>query len=104
MAENTITEIIKFLKTLLNESGISVEKIAVFGSYKKGNYTDQSDLDLIIISKDFNGKDIFERSGMTMDAEIKTLRKFMIPLDILKMTHEEYDDSIASKRFETELV
>lgn len=104
MVENTITEIIQYLKRSLFESGLSVDKIAVFGSYKKGNYSDQSDLDLIIITNDFSGKDIFERSEMTMDAEIKTLRKFMVPLDVLKMTHEEYEDSMASKRFETELV
>jgi predicted nucleotidyltransferase len=104
MVENSVTEIIQYLKNSLFENGLSIDKIAVFGSYKKGNYTDQSDLDLIIITDDFSGKDIFERAEMTMDAEIKTLRKFMIPLDILKMTHEEYDDSMARKRFETELV
>ncbi len=104
MVEKTITEIIQYLKQALIENGLFIDKIAVFGSYKKGNYTDQSDLDLIIITDIFRGKDIFERSEMTMDAEIKTLRKFMIPMDVLKMTNEEYDESLASKRFETELV
>lgn len=104
MVENAIIEIIQYLKRSLFDNGLSVDKVAIFGSYKKGNFTDQSDLDLIIVSDDFEGKDIFERSEMTMNSEINTLKKFMIPLDVLKMTHKEYGDSIVNKRFETELI
>ena len=39
-----------------------------------------------------------------MDAEIKTLRKFHVPLDVLKMTSKEYQKAISNKRNFTELV
>ncbi len=104
MVEKSIASIIRYLKSSLSENGVIIDKIAIFGSYKKGNYTEHSDLDLIIISDAFYKKDIFERSEMTMKAEIMTLKKFMIPMDVLKMTSEEYEISLASQRFEAELV
>ena len=53
---------------------------------------------------DFENKDVFQRSKMTMEAELKTLRKFMIPLDILNMTLEEYRKVVANKRFQTHVL
>jgi len=46
----------------------------------------------------------FERSDLTMDTEIKALRKFHIPMDILKMTDEEFNQSIQNKRFYAQLM
>lgn len=53
---------------------------------------------------DFENKDVFQRSKMTMEAELKTLRKFMIPLDIFNMTLEEYRKVVANKRFQTHVL
>ncbi|MCD4788725.1 MAG: nucleotidyltransferase domain-containing protein [Bacteroidales bacterium] len=78
--------------------------MALFGSVLKGINTDDSDLDLIVISDDFKGKSIFERSKMMMEAEFYLLRKYNIPLDILNMTQEEYQESIDNRRFESQLV
>jgi len=41
---------------------------------------------------------------MTMEAELKTLKKFMIPLDILNMPLEEYRKVVANKRFQTHVL
>lgn len=46
----------------------------------------------------------FERSDLTMDTEIKALRKFHILMDILKMTDEEFNQSIQNKRFYAQLM
>jgi len=64
----------------------------LFGSFFTGTATPQSDIDIAIISKDFAGKNIFERALMTKDAEIKTVRKFKVALDVLTLTPEEYRD------------
>ena len=51
---------------------------------------EDSDIDLIVISADFRDKDIFERSKLTMAPEIRTFKKFKVPMDILNMSPEEY--------------
>jgi len=77
----------------------------LFGSQAKGKATRESDIDVVIISEDFRNKDIFERAAMTKDAEIRTLKKFMIPLDIVTLTPEENNASlIAAYAREAEVV
>jgi len=70
---------------------LKVTRIIVFGSQAKGKTTEESDIDIIIVSEDFNRKNIFKRADMTKDAEIRTIKKFMVPLDIITMTPEEYE-------------
>lgn len=91
MAEKTVVEAIKFLEKCLKEKGLNISKIILFGSQAKGESTAESDIDVLIISNDFRGKDIFERAALTKDAEIMTIKKFMIPLDIITMTQEEFE-------------
>lgn len=90
MDQAAINEIVKFLKESLIQSGIKVESIALFGSALSGEIRGDSDIDLIVISADFRDKDIFERSKLTMEPEIRTFKKFKIPMDILNMSPEEY--------------
>ena len=80
------------MKDDLQQTGLNVEKIIIFGSQVVGNYKFDSDIDVAIISNDFKNKNIFERARLTKDAEIKTIRKFVIPLDIVTMTPEELAD------------
>ncbi len=91
MTENKVEEAIKFLERCLKEKGLKVSKIILFGSQVKGKTTEDSDVDILIISEDFRGKDIFERARLTKDAEIMTLKKFMMPLDIVTLTSEEFE-------------
>ena len=91
MAGRSIDNVIKFLEQSLKDEGLNISKIVLFGSQSEGKATDESDIDVAIISRDFYNKDIFERSNMTMKAEISTLKKFMIPLDIITLTPDEFD-------------
>ena len=50
-----------------------------------------SDIDLVVVSDDFRGKNIFKRVALIKEPEIKTIRKFMIPLDIITLTPAEYE-------------
>lgn len=89
MAKKTVKRAITFLGQCLKQKGLSVEKIILFGSHAHGAATEESDIDVVIVSKDFRNKDIFERATLTMEAEVSTIKKFMIPLDIITMTPEE---------------
>lgn len=104
MAETAINEIVTFLKNGLLAHGINVQSIALFGSGLSGTIAPGSDLDLIIISDDFKNKDLFERSGMTMKPEVAALKKFMVPMDILNMTLEEYNNAVLNKYYMTKIV
>jgi uncharacterized protein len=91
MDQNSINEIVSYLKESLVASGINVNCIALFGSAVSGELTASSDLDIIIVSEDFRHKDIFERAKITMKPEVMTIKRFRVPLDILNMTLEEYN-------------
>jgi predicted nucleotidyltransferase len=71
---------------------LNVSKIVVFGSQARRTATEESDIDIAIISEDFTKKNIFKRANLTKDAEIRTIKKFMVPLDIITLTPEEYDN------------
>lgn len=90
MDQAAINEVIDFLKRSLLHYGIHVDSIAMFGSALNGNMDKDSDIDLIIISRDFQNLDMFERARMTMKPEMDTLRKFRIPMDIINLSPEEY--------------
>jgi uncharacterized protein len=64
----------------------------LFGSFGRGTASSTSDIDIAIVSGDFAGKNIFERALLTKDAEIKTVRKFKVALDVLTLTPDEYRD------------
>lgn len=86
-------EIIKIkikLKTLLQERGIGIEKIVVFGSYAKGKEKEYSDIDIIIVSKDFREKDIFQRVELTRGIHRKLIDEIMKPFDIMYYSDEEW--------------
>ena len=92
MVKKSTLKAVAFMKERLQQTGVNVQKIIVFGSQVNGKYKAGSDIDIIVISNDFNNKDIFKRARLTKEAEIMTIRKFMIPLDIITMTPEELAD------------
>ena len=94
MAKRKVKAAIKFLERCLKEGGVTPSRIILFGSQAKGKATKESDIDVVIISEDFRSKDILERAAMTKDAVVRTLKKFMIPLDIVTLTAEENNTSL----------
>lgn len=104
MDKTTIKQIINALRSALEQSKVRVDSIAIFGSALTDSMSQESDLDLIIISKDFEGKDIFERTMMTMQAETAIMKQYIIPMDILNLTPEEYKDRKSIGFFETKII
>ena len=104
MDKETVKEVIGFLKQSLIKYGIHVDSIALFGSALTGIMDKDSDIDLIIISSDFINLDLFERAKMTMKPETETIRKFKIPMDILNLSPDEYNDSNLKMYYQTQIV
>ena len=104
MDKATIDEVIGFLKQSLIQNGIHVDSIALFGSALTGNMDKDSDIDLIIISSDFVNLDLFERAKLTLKPETETLRKYKIPMDIINLSPDEYNESNLRIFYQTKIV
>lgn len=58
---NVIEAIRKFVEGL-EERGIRVEHVYLYGSYARGTWLKTSDVDLIIVSRDFEGDPIHQEA------------------------------------------
>ncbi len=90
MAKSKAVAAVRYFEERLKAKNVSVSKIILFGSQARGNATQESDVDIVVISRDFEKRDIYKRLELIKDAEIATIKKFMIPLDIIMMTPEEF--------------
>ncbi len=61
MVEATIRRIIDNFTRLLREHHIKYEYIVLFGSYARGDYRQDSDLDIAVISSQFGNNRLLER-------------------------------------------
>ena len=95
-------EIIAYFHAALHRHGVPCN-IALFGSFLHGNYHAESDLDMIIISEKFEGKELLERLDLTRLAEREVMKKYIVPMDVLKKTPQEYNDP-QRKMFESKIV
>jgi predicted nucleotidyltransferase len=93
MDKATINNVVLYLHKMLENNGLKDSRIALFGSALTGNMHENSDIDMIVVSKKFENKDIFERINMTLKAQLDVQRKFIVPMDILLKTPEEYEYS-----------
>ena len=92
MDRERIKQAAELIKSFLKNRNITVNRIIAFGSYVKGNYTKDSDLDIAIISKDFNGKDIFQKAEMLKGLKWSLVEKFMLPFDIIPVSLKEWQE------------
>jgi predicted nucleotidyltransferase len=99
MVDTTVIKAVKYFEEILREKGLNISHLIIFGSSSTGSATTGSDIDLAVISDDFKGKDLITRVLLTKDAELNTIRKFKVPLDIITLTPEEFDavDSVLLK-------
>jgi len=99
MVDTTVIKAVKYFEEILREKGLNISRLIIFGSSSTGSATTGSDIDLAVISDDFKDKDLITRVLLTKDAELNTIRKFRVPLDIITLTPEEFDavDSVLLK-------
>ena len=91
MAQDKVRTVIEFFVQRLLEN-VNVSKIILFGSHAAGTAGEDSDIDVVIVSDDFRRKNIFKRIELIKNAEIQTIKKFLVPLDVVVMTPEEYEN------------
>lgn len=81
-----IKEIIcNYIKDL--EKEISIEKVIIFGSYAKGTFTKDSDIDIAIFSRNFEGKRRIDTIDFLLS---KALKYLCIDLEPIGYGYSEY--------------
>lgn len=83
-AEAATVKQLKKFKSVLSRK-IRVEKMILYGSRARGDALKQSDVDVLLISKDFQGIPFLERMYQS-----SKLWKYKIPLEMFCYTPEEF--------------
>jgi len=92
MVDAKVLETVNYFGAQLRNSGVRITTIILFGSSGTGTAGPGSDIDIAVISEDFANRDIFDRVLLTRDAEMHTVKKFRVPLDVVTLTPQEYED------------
>jgi len=86
MDKRRVYEIISAFRYALESRGIKAEKIILFGSYATGQYREDSDIDVVVISRDFKNKSYWERIDILSDA----IYALFEPIEAMAFTPEEW--------------
>ena len=82
-----ITLINKFIK-IIKDDNIKIYKVILFGSYAKGNYNKNSDIDLAIISPDFKENEHIKNMSLLL---LKAC-KLKADIQTIPFSIEEYNN------------
>jgi len=90
MAAQLLVDIEQVLHELCAERAIPVEYVKFFGSHTLGTAQNESDVDIMLVSPAFEGKDIFQRAGMTKGIHRDLVKRFKVPFDIVFCSVSEW--------------
>ncbi len=83
---NRIEKIILGLINELEKNGFSIDEVFLFGSYADGSNTEESDIDLLIVSPQFVGDRIEDR---------KKIRKYVLKtssyIEVIPCSREDFE-------------
>ena len=87
MDKSSVVRTLARFRASLEEKGISVHKMILYGSYARGNYGEDSDIDVVVLSHSFSDKDLWMRIDMLTPALIA----FDEPIEAIALTPEEWE-------------
>ncbi|MBI4488649.1 MAG: nucleotidyltransferase domain-containing protein [Deltaproteobacteria bacterium] len=87
MDKKAALEILSRFRKAIEAQHVMVEKLILFGSYATGANREGSDIDVVVISKDFAGKDYWERTDILSQAIYEVFE----PIEAVAMTPEEWE-------------
>ena len=93
MDKDAAIAIIHDFRLALQRLGIEASEVVLFGSFATGHYTEDSDIDLVIVSSDFEGMSYWQRIDILSDA----IYELFQPIEAIAMTPHEWEneDSLA---------
>jgi predicted nucleotidyltransferase len=92
MDKSAVIEIINRFRRGIEVRGIKPVKVILYGSFAAGTNREGSDIDVVVISDDFEGMGYWERIDIISDA----IYEIFAPLEVVAMTSKEWErgDSI----------
>jgi hypothetical protein len=87
--DKAVFEAIEEFKRALEYQGIRVKKIILYGSQATGKAGEHSDIDIVVISDDFEGINLLERLEILGVAMARA--RIFKPIEPLGYTEEEFD-------------
>jgi predicted nucleotidyltransferase len=87
MDKKAALEIVSRFRNAIEAQNVKVEKLILFGSYVTGANREGSDIDVVVISKDFAGKDYWERTDILSQAIFEVFE----PIEAVALTPDEWE-------------
>jgi uncharacterized protein len=87
--DKTILSPLRKFKKALEQKGITVEKMILYGSHANDKADEHSDIDIIVISEYFNGMNVLQR-GETFGKVLADI-KMVAPIEPLGFTENEFN-------------
>jgi len=92
MVDGAIIAADKILRELFDLRSIKVNKIVFYGSHAENKSGGESDLDVLVVSEDFEDKDIFSRIDIVAGIHRKLVEQLLMPVDIMYFSLSEWND------------
>jgi predicted nucleotidyltransferase len=87
MDKKAVLAILSDFKKAIESVGVRPQKMILFGSYAQGSQRPDSDIDIVVISEDFEKKSYWERIDILSAAVFKVFK----PIEAVAMTQREWD-------------
>jgi predicted nucleotidyltransferase len=87
MDKTAVLKIIDRFNQGIKARGINPQKLILYGSYASDTNWEGSDIDIVVISDDFIGKDYWERIDILTDV----IYEIFAPIEAVAMTQKEWD-------------
>ena len=87
MDKKAALEILSLFRKAIESQHVMVDKLVLFGSYATRANREGSDIDVVVISKDFAGKDYWERTDILSQA----IYEIFEPIEAVALTPEEWE-------------
>ena len=87
MDKKSVLKIIDDFKVVLQDRGVKIDKLILYGSYANMTYHEGSDIDLVVVSESFRQTSFWERLDIISGA----IYEIFQPIEAIGMTPEEWD-------------
>ena len=87
MGKKDVVNVLKCFRQHLEQRNIHVDRMILFGSWAKNTQREESDIDVVVISSDFNDKDFWTRINILSEA----IYQVIVPVQAVAMTPQEWE-------------
>lgn len=89
--DSRIRTLIHDFVTETKNQGIEISTVILFGSQSDGTASDESDVDIALISSSFQNLDSLQRRKRVKPALYRIIKRYKMPIDLILLTPEEYE-------------